>query len=333
MFFYVEKTPVVLSTSVASLTFSNIAVNSSSSLTFTVNSTGEATETITLSDDSNQFDFSPSTFSLTGGSSQVVTANFRPTSSNYKTGTVTISASGGSTKAVVVSGSATLQTRIAVGTPSALSSSGLSKPAQSPSDGSEGWYYKNTTTGQSGKADWAEWYFSSSAGIVTETMTASGSNINAYMVVNLPNSTAVSSLLAGQGPFLNVYTRNVAQGGAATPADSTTGLYGFKSRLSYKATGSAANYVTGSDYLLYTNADPQGFPNIPASRRYKMALLALAPASTSTGSFAAGQLLASVYISTNSAAPVNTIEFTLRGGGVETSSRMEGILCLKTGSV
>jgi hypothetical protein len=130
-----------------------------------------------------------------------------------------------------------------------------------------------------------------------------------------------------------VYTRNAIQGGAATPTDVSSGIYGYKSRLSYKATGSAGNYVTGSDYLLYTNTDPQGFPEIPASRRYKMTLLALAPVSTSSGSFAAGQLLASAIVSTNSAAPLNTIEFTLRGAGVETSSRMEGIRCLKSGSV
>lgn len=324
MFFYVEKTPVVLSTSLATLSFSNIAVNSSSSLTFTVNSTGEATETVTLTDNTNQFDFSPSSFTLVGGQSQVITANFRPTSSNYKTGTVTISATGGSTKTVALSGSATLQNRAAVGSAFAYTSSvlvGGAKQPENPPNGSEGWYYKNTTTQ---KIDWEYWSLRDIG--VSEITALSGTNINAYMVVNYATTGSITKALAGNGPYINIYTTS---GSGPGPNVSW-----FKSRWSYyHVTGVLANYVTGSDYLLYTQYSPEAHPEIPANRRYKLTTRPI-NTSTTTGSFLAGQEINNIRVSTNSnLTPLNSLEFTIRGMGVQFTDRMDEVVCLKSGSV
>lgn len=244
MFFYMEKTPIVLSTNVGSLLFSNIAVNSSSSLTFTVNSTGEATETITLSDDSNQFDFSPASFELVGGQSQTVTANFRPTASAQKTGTVTISASGGSVKTVVVSGSATNYNTVVSGTSIALTMSADRAPGRKPPTGSgafptgsTGWYFQNNTT--TGFWSSINWYF------YTDSLTNSaslGSLTSGYAIVTMNTHSAVS---ASNRPYMAVYTY-------PQPADLAAGRW-YQSRLTYQMTASA---TPGVKYLMYFGQDP-----------------------------------------------------------------------------
>lgn len=90
--------PLILTSSVASIDFGTGFINENSSSTFTVSAGGiGGTETVAVSDNSNQFSFSPSSFSLTGGgASQFVTATFSPTSEGVKTAVLTLSASGGS---------------------------------------------------------------------------------------------------------------------------------------------------------------------------------------------------------------------------------------------
>lgn len=103
--------PLVLTSSADNITFADAFPNSTSSQTFTVSAGGVGgTETVTVSDNSNQFDFSPTSFALTGGgSSQTVTASFTPSSLGAKTATLTLSASGGSIKNVSLNGTATDQ--------------------------------------------------------------------------------------------------------------------------------------------------------------------------------------------------------------------------------
>jgi len=289
MFFYVEKTPVVLSTSVSSLSFSNVAVNSSSSLTFTVNSTGEATETITLSDNSNQFDFSPSTFSLTGGSSQVVTANFRPTASALKTGTVTISAAGGSIKTVVVSGSATNYIPMAYNSALAPAVYSNAEPGLKPPTGvgafptgSSGWMYKNASA--TGVSSSMGYYFYDAS----QTNSASVSQLDgAYAVVTMNANTAVSS---SWRPFLTVYTMRTR---APTPAEIASGTSWFDSRISYSIyTGSVS---ANTKYLMYFGNDPGVYPTLP---RMKMGLMTN-PLVTITSSATPNEKIYSISVATS----------------------------------
>ena len=288
MFFYMEKTPVALSTSVTSLSFSNIAVNSSSSLTFTINSTGEATETITLSDDSNQFDFSPSTFSLTGGSSQVITANFRPTASALKTGTVTISAAGGSVKTVAVSGSATTYIPIAYNSPIAPGVYSNAEPGLKPPTGSgafptgsSGWMFRNASS--TGVSSSMSYYFYDAS----QTNSASVSQLDvAYAVITMNANTAASS---SWRPFLTVYTTRTR---TPTPAEMAAGTFWFDSRLSYSIyTGSV---TANTKYLMYFGNDPGVYPALP---RMKMNLMTN-PLVTITSSLTPNEKVYSIAIGT-----------------------------------
>lgn len=103
MFFYSENTDVIpleLFVNSASLTFTNTCIEDSSQNTFVVTATGNTTETITLSDDTDQYSFSPSSFILSNTGSETVTVTFAPTSWGVKTGSISVSASGGSTQTV-----------------------------------------------------------------------------------------------------------------------------------------------------------------------------------------------------------------------------------------
>jgi hypothetical protein len=106
MFFYNEDTGVVslnLLVSSASLSFPNTCVDDSSQNTFIVTATGNTTETVTLSDNTDQYSFSPSSFQLSSTSSQTVTVTFAPTSWGVKTGSINLVSSGGSTQTVSLS--------------------------------------------------------------------------------------------------------------------------------------------------------------------------------------------------------------------------------------
>ncbi len=102
-------TPLTLNANTSSLIFTNTYVNSSSALILTVSASGRQTrgETITLSDNSDQFGFSPSSFSISGSGSQNINVTFGPTTSTgSKAGTLTVTASGGSKLTIPMSGTA-----------------------------------------------------------------------------------------------------------------------------------------------------------------------------------------------------------------------------------
>jgi hypothetical protein len=103
MFFYSENgnsIPLTLFVSSASLSFTNTCIDDSAQNTFIVTATGNTTETVTLSDDTDQYSFSPSSFPISNTGSQVVTVTFAPTSWGVKTGSINLISSGGSTKTV-----------------------------------------------------------------------------------------------------------------------------------------------------------------------------------------------------------------------------------------
>ena len=331
MFFYKELSPLVIASNVGSLQFSNIAVNASSSMTFTVSAaSGEKTETVTLSDNTNQFEFSPSSFSLGEAGSQLVTVTFKPTSSMRKNGTITATSSGGSSTSLSLSGSATAETRIAVGTALAYSSSVLlgGVAPLDPPDGSQGWYY-NKTVSNTTKAEWN--YYSrvkQDGSTVAKNFGLSGSNVSVYMVASFPNTGSITKCVNGNGPFINVYTQhNVGPGGNAASW--------YKSRINYYPSGTLANYVTGSDYFFYSSTDPVDIhPEIPANRRYKMRLTPFTVGASSTGSVADGQVVDLVRVSSNSVAAASLgLSFTVRNAGTYFSDLSEEAVFLKSGSV
>ena len=331
MFFYKELSPLVIASNVGSLQFSNIAVNASSSMTFTVSAaSGEKTETVTLSDNTDQFEFSPSSFSLGEAGSQVVTVTFKPTSSMRKNGTITATSTGGSSTALSLSGSATAETRIAVGTALAYSSSVLlgGVAPLDPPDGSQGWYY-NKTVSNTTKADWN--YYSrvkQDGSIVAKNFGFSGSNVSSYMVVSFPNTGSITKCINGNGPFINVYTQhNVGPG--------TNAASWYKSRINYYPSGTLANYTTGSDYFFYSSTDPVDIhPEIPANRRYKLRLTPFTVGASSTGSLADGQVVDLVRVSSNSVAAATLgLSFTVRNAGTYFSDLSEEAVFLKSGSV
>lgn len=100
-------TALVLTSSVSVLSFSGTYINTTSSNTFTVSAAGSGQiENITVTDNTNQFNFSPSNFYLTGGGSpQIVSVDFAPTSIGVKSGLITFSSSGGDLLDVALSGS------------------------------------------------------------------------------------------------------------------------------------------------------------------------------------------------------------------------------------
>lgn len=332
MFFYKELSPLVIASNVATLQFSNIAVNASSSATFTVSvASGEKNENVILSDNTNQFEFSPSSFSLGEGGSQVVTVTFKPTSSMRKNGIITATTSGGSSTSVSLSGSATNETRIAVGTALAFSSSVLlgGVAPLDPPDGSQGWHF-NKTVSNTTKAEWNFYSRVKQDGsTVSKNFGLSGSNVSSYMIVSFPNTGSITRCVAGNGPFINLYTQhNVGPG----PNAATW----YKSRINWHPTGTLANYVTGSDYLFYSSTDPVDIhPEIPDSRRRKMKLTLLTdPNRGSTGSFADGQIVDLVRVSSNSVAAATLgLSFTVRNAGTYFSDLSEEVVFLRSGSV
>ena len=107
--------PLVLTSSVNSLSFGTTTVNTISSMNVVVSAGGftSVVETVTLSDNSNQFSFSPSSFSLTGsGTSRSITTTFSPTSTGVKSATLTLSSSGGNIKTISLQGTAVSSTAI-----------------------------------------------------------------------------------------------------------------------------------------------------------------------------------------------------------------------------
>jgi hypothetical protein len=99
--------PLVLTSSVNSLSFGTTTVNTTSSMNVVVSAGGftSVVETVTLSDNSNQFSFSPASIELTGsGTSKTVAVTYSPTITGSVTGTLTLSSSGGNTKNISLSG-------------------------------------------------------------------------------------------------------------------------------------------------------------------------------------------------------------------------------------
>jgi hypothetical protein len=115
VFFYSESStfvtiPLTLLFSTSSLLMSNTYIGTSSQSSFIVSSSGNTVETITLTDNSDQFSFSPTSFVLTGGiNSQLITTTFTPTSLGVKTGNLILSSSGGNVKSLSFQGTGTDQ--------------------------------------------------------------------------------------------------------------------------------------------------------------------------------------------------------------------------------
>lgn len=254
MFFYSEKIALTIGSSLNNLVFSSIATNSSSSLSFTVSvASGDATEEVTVSDNSDQFEFSPSSFTLAGeGASQVVTATFKPTASAVKNALITLSAAGGSVKAVSMTGSSTNYNTVVSGTSNAYTMSADRAPGRKPPvgvgsfpTGSTGWYFQNNTT--TGAMSSMNWYFYSDS--LTNSASL-GSLTSGYAIVTMNTHSAVS---ASHRPYFTVYTY-------PQPADLAAGRW-YQSRLTYQMTASA---VPGVKYLMYFGQNPTDVsPELP----------------------------------------------------------------------
>jgi len=253
MFFYKELSPLVIASNVGSLQFSNIAVNASSSMTFTVSAaSGEKTETVTLSDNTNQFEFSPSSFSLGEAGSQVVTVTFKPTASATKTGKITVNSSGGSTVNLNLTGSATNYNFVATGSAAAVSMYADRAPGRKPPigvgsfpTGSTGWLFQNTAT--TGVSSSMNWYFYSDS--LTNSASL-GSLTCGYAIVTMNTHSAVS---ASNRPYFTVYTYPQS-------ADLAAGRW-YQSRLTYQMT---ASVTPGVKYLMYFGQNPTDIsPELP----------------------------------------------------------------------
>lgn len=102
--------PLIITSSVGALNFNTTYVSQTSSMTFTVSAGGTVQDIVLMSDDTDQFDFSPTSFSMTGSNqTQEVTVYFTPSSNGSKVGILTLSASGGDVAHVSMSGSAIYQ--------------------------------------------------------------------------------------------------------------------------------------------------------------------------------------------------------------------------------
>lgn len=114
MFFYAEQedtqsqpmgiTANTVFFSNSTLNFENTCIGTTDEITINVSATGNNTETITLSDNSDQFTFSPSSFILAGGGNQSITITFSPTSWGVKTASLIASSSGGSSATASLAG-------------------------------------------------------------------------------------------------------------------------------------------------------------------------------------------------------------------------------------
>ena len=297
MFFYKELSPLVIASNVGTLQFSNIAVNASSSMTFTVSAaSGEKTETVTLSDNTNQFEFSPSSFSLGEGGSQVVTVTFRPTASAIKTGTITANSSGGSSVSLSLTGSATNYIPIAYNSALAPGVYSNAEPGLKPPTGtgafptgSSGWMFKNASS--TGVSSSMSYYFYDAS----QTNSASVSQLDdAYAVVTMNANTAASS---SWRPFLTVYTVRTR---ATTPAEMASGTFWFDSRISYSIyTGSVS---ANTKYLMYFGNDPGVYPALP---RMKMGLMTN-PLVTITSSATPNEKIYSIAVGTAAGSSAST---------------------------
>jgi hypothetical protein len=117
--------PLILKSSVENIYFPSLYIGSSSQSTFTVTADEDNIETVTLSDDSDQFSFSPASFVLTGGVTiQTVTASFTPTSLGSKTGNLTLTSTSGSTLIIQLDGAGVHTALVLTSSVSVLSFSG-----------------------------------------------------------------------------------------------------------------------------------------------------------------------------------------------------------------
>jgi hypothetical protein len=101
--------PLVLTSSVNSLSFAATTVNTTRIMNVVISAGGftSVKETVTLSDNSNQFSFSPASFELTGsGTSKTIAVTYSPTITGPVVATLTLSSSGGSIKTIGITGSA-----------------------------------------------------------------------------------------------------------------------------------------------------------------------------------------------------------------------------------
>ena len=326
MFFYKELSPLVIASNVGSLQFSNIAVNASSSMTFTVSAaSGEKTETVTLSDNTDQYEFSPSSFSLGEGGSQTITVSFKPTASGpTKTGKITANSSGGSSVVLDLTGSATLHSRYAINNPLSpyIYGSAGSKTPVNPPDGSEGWYFINSTANQS-----FQYYYQAfppTQGTIgpNETLSAMTSSGTAYVIARF-TSLASAQNAPGKYPILALYTKPLGDG-----QDGYPGFY--RSRLSCSPSGSRgvnSPYSANVDYLFYTNINPAAHPEIPSNRRIKMQV-------SGTGLRAANEQMISLTVASDTTTiAANGAAIITRNAGAEFTDRLDEMTLLKIGSV
>lgn len=297
MFFYAELSPLVIASNVGSLQFSNIAVNSSSSMTFTVSAaSGEKTETVTLSDNTDQYEFSPSSFTLGEAGSQVVTVSFKPTASATKTGKITASSSGGSSVIVDLTGSATSYIPIMYNSALAPAVYSNAEPGLKPPTGvgafptgSSGWMFINKTS--TGVSSSMSYYFYDAS--LTNSGTVSQLD-GAYAVVSMNANTAASS---SWRPYLTVYTTRTR---TPTAAEMAAGTFWFDSRISYSIfTGSVS---ANTKYLMYFGNDPGVYPTLP---RMKMGLMTN-PLVTITSSGTPNEVVYSVAIGTAAGSSAST---------------------------
>lgn len=168
----VGQVPLVFTSSLASIYFGNGYINETSTSMFNVSANGYGqVEAITLSDNSSQFGFSPSSFFLTGGGAPVtVTASFTPTSTGVKMSTLSLSGAGGNVLALSLDGVGLLQTNQIIltgsgfvgehyGTAVALNYNGTIAAVSAP--GQEGNFYAQVGSGfvhilTSGSAGWTK---------------------------------------------------------------------------------------------------------------------------------------------------------------------------------
>jgi hypothetical protein len=96
MFFYSEQTNLVISASVTSVSFAEVRLGQSSSVNFTLYGIdGKQSETVTLADSSNEFDISPTIFTLSNFQNQTINVKFVPLTTGSKSTSLNISTENG----------------------------------------------------------------------------------------------------------------------------------------------------------------------------------------------------------------------------------------------
>jgi hypothetical protein len=159
----------------------------------------------------------------------------------------------------------------------------------------DGWYYKkNTNTSPTNKINW---YFNPNFDITLADIK------QLYFEMKLIKLASFSE------PFITVYTK--------TDAVTANAASWYKSRRSYEINKTKSSLTSGANYCCYVNISGSDSP--PFSYDHNSIPIEIIDTTANRGTFASNEKILYLAVSSNSAAPIENVEFICKSFNVKTS--------------